>query len=824
MGNPLCHGVNRRSMPTFAADFRLALRALRHTTGFAATVVFILGLGIGMATAVFTVYHAVLLRELPVRDQGELVVLWGEVPGQVENVGMPYPTYLEFRDGNRSLQNAAAVLHNVLDRQLLLRDGDVVAPIQGSYVTGNYFQTLGTRPFLGRFIQPEDDVVGAEPALVLSYATWQQFFGGDPDVVGRPLTLSGTTFTLRIVGVAPPGLGYPAGTDAWLPLLAGVPPAVSDSTGRAVPLNVVGRLAPNGTPAQARAEFLTALHTVPSRGLPEGQLQATAEPLTEVVLGDARPALIALGIAVALLLLIACANVGNLLLVRAGGRTHEMAIRRALGAGSGQVVRHLLAESLVLGLMGGAVGLLLANGLIRVLLTFAPPELPRLDTIQLGVVPTIIAVGGTLVSTAIFGLAPALWSARHDLASPLRASPRGGGGGRRARLVRNVLVVWQVALAVVILAGAGLLVRSLNNLQRLDPGYRPEGLAIARMDFPWSAYGTLEERKDLLDQFVTRVEAVPGAVAATPVYQMPFSEGGGPLHSIVAEDPVDADLREGLILAVEIAGPHYFQTFGLPILRGRAFTDADREDALPVVIISEAAARRLWPGQDPIGKRLRWNALEYQDDWKTVVGIAPDTRYRDFRTEEPSIYYPYRQYNPSAILAVRTTGPPAAMLSSIRSALAEIDPQLGIWRFDTMDDLLGEPLAQPRLNTILLSAFAIAALILAVIGLYAVTATAVRQQTRELGIRVALGAAPGNVRRLVLGQAFSVVGIGAASGLIAALATSRVLRSMLFQISPTDPATLVGVSALLLVVALVAADLPARRAARVDPVHVLRAE
>jgi putative ABC transport system permease protein len=807
-------------------DLRCAARGLQRAPCFAAIAVLILGLGVGMATAVFTVYHAVLLRDLPVRDQDQLVVLRGELPGQAESLGMPYPTYLEFRDGNRGLQDAAAVRHFDAG-DLPLRDRDVLVRIHGSYVTGNFFQVLGTQPVLGSFFRPEDDVVGAEPALVLSYAAWQQRFGGDPSVVGRQLTLSGSSFSLRIVGVAPPGLDYPSGTDAWAPLLAAKPTAASDTTGRAVPLHVVGRLAPEATPIQVRTEYRTALYEARRRHAPEPllrDLRVIVQPLRQVVLGDVRPALIALGSAVALLLLIACANIGNLLLVRAAGRTHEMAIRRALGAGYGRLVRQLLAESLVLGVSGGAVGLLLAHGLIRLFLALAPPELPRLDTIHPGAVPTIIAVGVTLVSTLIFGLAPALWSARHDLASPLRSSPRGGGRGRGARLARNVLVGWQVALAVVILAGAGLVARSLTNLQRLDLGYRPEGLAIAELDWPWSTYRTPETMRDLMERIIERIEALPGVVAATPLNQMPFAGSAGALHAVVAEGQAGMASSESPTLAVEIAGPGYFRTFGVPILRGRAFTDADREDAPPVVVISETAARQLWPDQDRIGKRLRLNAPQYQDEWMTVVGVVPETRYRAFRTAEPSIYYPYRQYGHRTTVAVRTAGPPEAMLPSIRRALAEVEPRLGIWRYATMDDLLAEPLAQPRLNALLLSAFALAAMLLAAIGLYAMTALAVRQQTRELGVRMALGATPGNVRRLVLGHAFSVVGIGAAAGLAAALAASRVLRSMLFEISPTDPATLAGVCTLLLAVALIAAYLPARRATRIDPAEALRAE
>ncbi|HWG33459.1 MAG TPA: ABC transporter permease [Gemmatimonadaceae bacterium] len=812
-------------MEALIRDLRHAVRSLRRTLGFATTAVLILGLGIGMATAVFTVYHSVLLRRLPMSDQNRLVVLWGTGRGSIEQLPLPYPSYVELRDGSRTLRAVAGYDYET-GSALPMHYGGTTLSIHPRLVTGNFFQTLGTQPFLGRLLRPGDDVPGAASVLVLSYATWQRAFRGDRNVIGRRLIFSGESVGPTIVGVAAPGLDFPAGTDAWLPLLPFEPLAASDSAG--VGVEVVGRLAPEATGAQARSEFLGVLHrSRAGRQDVMRQFGAAVHPLPELLLGDVRPALVALAASVALLLIIACTNVGNLLLVRAAGRRQEMAIRRALGAGYAHVVRQFLAESVVLGLLGGVLGLLLATAFVRAFLAFAPTEIPRLDTIHPGVGSTVIAVGVTLVSTVLFGLTPALWSARGDLASPLRAGTRGGGSGRSARMARNALVGWQVALAVVVLAGAGLVTRSLERLQHLDLGYRPQGMAVADLDWPWSTYPTAEQSRDPMERIVEHVEALPGVIAATPVHRPPFAGSIAFPGVFMTEGESPTDPRAHSYINVELAGPDYFRTFGLPILRGRAFTAADREGAPLVVIVSEATAHLYWPGENPIGKRLRYPGPTGPklNDWRTVVGVVPDTRYRTFRAPAPTLYHPYRQFPVFVTgLAVRTVGPPDVMLPAIRRTIAQVEPTVGVFRFSSMDDLLNASLAQPRLDTLLLSGFGLTALLLAAIGLYAITATAVRQQTHELGVRIALGATSSRIRRLVLGQVFWVMAIGTAVGLVAALAASGLLRSMLFEVSPTDPLTLTGVCLLLLIVSLVAAYLPARRATLIDPVQALRPE
>jgi putative ABC transport system permease protein len=418
-----------------------------------------------------------------------------------------------------------------------------------------------------------------------------------------------------------------------------------------------------------------------------------------------------------------------------------------------------------------------------------------------------------------------VWAARAGIESPLRAGVRTGSVGARARLTRSALVSWQIALAIVVLTGAGLVVRSLERLQGLNLGFRPDGLAIAELEWPWNSYGTLPSAHALMDRVVARIEAIPGVAAASPVYQLPFSGSDGANHNIVAEGQPENGPRSTIFAGVELAGPDYFRTFGVPSLRGRPFSPADREDATPVVIISEEAARRLWPGTDPLGKRLRINAASERTHWRTVVGVVPETRYHGFAETSPSVYYPYAQYpTNSTLVAVRTIDSSHSPLAALRQALAELDPQLRVWRYDSIDDLLAGPLALPRLNTFLFSSFALTALILAAIGLYAVTTTAVRQQTCEIGVRIALGATPRDIGRLVLHRALSMVALGLVLGLGGALGASRVLRSLLYQVSPTDPLTLGGVCIVLICTALVAAYVPARRAMRLDPVLALKSE
>ena len=797
-------------MTRLVADLGIALRRLRRAPTFAATVVLILGIGIGMATAMFTVFHAVVLEKLPVRDPDRVVVLWTfhdptvELPLGLKDVD-------DLRRQSRTLSNVAGFAHWGA-QAVPLTDGDRPIVLKQAMVTAGFFDVLGARPVLGRLLRPEDGSEGAAPVAVISYQAWQRDFGGDPRVLGRRLTTTQDQRSYAIVGVTPPGLDFPVGTDYWI------------GPRSFALMDVVARLAPNATLSSAQSEFLSIARQLDhERRAPVYPTGAAVRTVTQAVLGDAKAVLVALTAAVTLLLLIVCVNVGNLLLLRASLRAPEIVIRRALGASSRQIARLLVAESTLLATAGGALGLVCAGGLLRILLTFAPAQVPRTDVIRFGGTPVGAAMGVTLLAVLLFGVLPALLAARGDLAFLLRIDSRSGTETRRRRRFRQSLVASQVALAVVMLAGAGLLVRSLQRLERLDIGYDADHLSIVDLAVPFAKYNSDPKIFAMFDDLYGRLRSVPGVTALTPVLYPPFLGANLMLLTPVLEGQSEAAVDANLPVPLEGGGTEYFHTFGIRILRGRGFLPSDREGAPRIVVVSEAVARRLWPGQDPVGKRLRFLGSDPRD-WRTVVGVAGDIRFRRLKEATPTIYVPWRQLITFGTFAVRTRDALASVLPAVRRTVREFDPQMDVWDARTMDDYLARPLAQPRLSTLLLSAFGLVGLLLAAIGLYGSVASTVQERTRELGVRLALGATPGRLRRDVLAAALGVTSVGAVVGLAAALASSRLLTALLFQVSPTDPITLAGVCVLLLGVGLGAAFFPARRAAKVDPMVALRYE
>ena len=791
-------------------DLRYALRQLRRAPTFAVTVVLILGLGIGMATAMFTIFRAVVLQQLPVRDPDRVVVLWTFRDPTVE-LPLGRKEVDDLRRESRTLANVAGFAH--WGAQVIpVTDGDRPIVLKQAMVTAGFFDVLGARPVLGRLLRPEDGFEGAAPVAVVSYQTWQRDFGGDPRVLGRRLTTTQDQRSYAIVGVTPPGLDFPVGTDYW------IGPRPFDL------IDVVARLALNATPASAQSEFLSIARQLdPERRTPVYPTGAAVRTLTQAVLGDTKPILVALTAAVTLLLLIVCVNVSSLLLLRASRRAPEIVMRRALGASSRQIARLLVAESALLAMAGGALGLVCAAGLLHILPAFAPARVPRMDVIRLAGTPVDVAAGVTLVTVMLFGVVSALVAARGDLASLLRIDSRSGTETRRRRRFRQSLVASQVALAVVMLAGAGLLVRSLERLERLDLGYETDHLSIVDLAVPFSKYGSPQKVFAMFDDLYGRLRAVPGVTAFTPVLYPPFLGANLMQVTPVLEGQSRAAADATPNVPLEGGGTEYFRTFGIPILRGRGFLPSDRESAPKIVVVSEAVARRLWPGQDPVGKRVRFLGGD-PTDWRTVVGVAGDIRFRRLKEATPTIYLPWHQLITFGTFAVRTRDALASALPAMRRAVREFDSEMDVWDARTMDAYVDEPLAQPRLSTLLLSAFGLVGLLLAAIGLYGMMASAVQERTRDLGVRLALGATPGRLRREVLGAALSVTSVGAVVGLAAALVSSRLLTTLLFEVSPTDPITLAGVSVVLLGVGVGAAYVPARRAMRIDPAHALRAE
>jgi putative ABC transport system permease protein len=804
-------------------DLLSALRGFRRTPAFFATAVLILGVGIGMSVAMFTVFRAVLIRQLPVRDQDRIAVMWTYREPGVEYA--PGTKYLgAVRRTSRTMRDVAGVAHWPAEGSPWL-DGDRPITMNRSLVTGNFFDVLGVKPVLGRLLHSSDDDAGAfkldgsnsKNVLVLSYATWQNKFGGDPGVVGHRLIEPFSRSEFTIVGVAPPGLSYPAGVEYWGPIWGGWSGGVSTIA--------VARLAPGATVAAARQEYFA----LANRISPELHFNGVdAKSFTDTVLGDITPVLMVLTSAVALLLLIVCINVGNLLLLRASARTREISVRRALGAGYGDIVRQLVVESLALAVAGGALGFGLSVALLRVLVRFAPSQVPRLDDMRVTGAPVWVAVLVTTVAVLVFGVVPALFGARVNLESPLRADSRSGTESRHRRLVRQVLVVSQVALATVMLGSAGLLARSLARLEQQDLGYSRDHLSILSFTFNARKYDTDAKIYAWGDRLLTELHAAPGITAATPILIPPLLGTNVWQWKFDKEGQSETEAATNPTVPVEMAGTDFFRVFAIPVVHGRVFSETERDDAPLVAIVSESVARRFWPGEDPIGKRIRIpppaTGIPGTSDWRTVIGLVPDNHLRALRSTAPAVYLPWHQGSWQGFFAIRSTIDLGGLVSAIRRDARAIDPQADLVKARTMDELLARPLAQPRLSAMLMSGFGFVALLLAALGLFGVMSSIVSEQTRELGIRMALGAMPSDVRRAVLGRAFTVTIVGTIAGLIGAIAVSRLFVSLLFEVSPVDPLSLSAACGLLIGVALAAAYLPARRATQIDPVDALRAD
>ena len=806
-----------------AREFRFTLRGVRRAPVFFATAVVILGVGIGMSVAMFTVFRTVLMRRLPVVDQDRVVVMWTYVSDPNTDVATGTKDLSVVRRESHTMREIAAVAHWPATASPFAY-GERSVELNRGMVTGNFFDVLGVRPALGRLFRPGDDEPPNAKAtdshitrnLVLSYRAWREKFGGDSSVLGRHLIdpLVGIDYT--IIGVAPVGFDYPAGVGYWIPMWSGWNSTVSAFA--------VARLGPRATLAHARAEYLA----IEQRLEPNLTFRGVhALTFGETVLGNVRPVLLLLTGAVALLLLITCLNVGNLLLLRASSRAREIAVRRALGATFLDIVRLSFAEALAIAVAGGVLGLAVASALLRLLIAFAPPNLPRLNEVQLAGAPIGVAATVAALAVLLFGIAPAVLTARGKIASPLRFDARAGIETKRRRVMRQLLVASQIALATVMLGGAALLARSLAQLEGQDTGFVSDHLV--NVWYSWNARkdSTVASMLQLGDRLVRRVQAIPGVTAATPLVAPPMVGNGIWQVRFEAEGHRVTDAASNPMFPTDMIGPEFFTTFGVRVVQGRAFTDRDgRSDPL-VAIVSESVARRLWPGQNPIGKRIRIPGSKPEDlgggdGWRTIVGVAHDTHLRTLRESSPMVFLPSLQGYWQGDIAIRSSLPLGALLPALRAAGRDVDPDLALWSPQTMDEILDGPLAQPRLGALLMSSFGAVALLLAAIGLFGVMSSLVRDQSRELGIRIALGATPSVVRRDVLRRAGIVAGVGAAAGLAATLLLSRLLTSLLFHVRPTDPLALGGACVVLLATAAVAAYVPAHRATTIDPVQALR--
>lgn len=791
------------------------LRSLRRTPAFTLTAVAVLALGLGLATAVSTVARAVLLRPLPVHEQRRIVALWGAT-GTFKNFPLSLRRAREFAQSTRTLESTAFFAYEGAWTSPI-RSGDRLIPLALALVSGNYFSVLGAHPLLGRGLTPDDDLAGADPVVVLSHTAWLRHFAADSGIVGRRVELHVTGIRYRIVGVMPAGLDYPRGVDLWSPM---VPAFAFRGTTETGDVDLLGRLRPGVSESAAREELNAFFRRDPTSRW-AGSFTAVVTTFPRLVTGDARPVVLAFTLATALLLLITCINVANLQLVRGLARARELTVRAALGASRRQVAALLFGESAILALAGGLLGALVARAGIAAFLAFAPPGLPRVGPIAIDATALAAGLGITLGALLLFGLLPAVASSRVNLLSTLRSGVR-EGGSRRGRLVSEGLVTAQVALAVLVLGAASVLGRSLLKLQRADLGLEPSRLVIADLTIRVSRIGTPEQQTSLVDQLTAKVRAVPGVIALSPVVAIPFSGSGGWDGRPDAVGQSKEETEDNPMLNMEVVAPGYFRTFDIPILQGRGFTEQDRKDAPPVIMLSESAAFHFWPRGQAIGKRMT-----LASDTATVIGIVPDTRYRDLRVARPSIYFPFAQprfpFAPMTF-AIRTGRPSAELIPELRRVLGQVDPAVGVVRVAPFGSFLDGPLAEPRFNALLLGVFALGSIVLAAVGLFGVMAQLVKQRARELGVRMALGATANNVRVMVLTRGLRIAAIGLAIGLVGALLANRMLTALLYGISPADWVSLAFVGTLILVVSAIATAIPARAGTRIDPATALRAE
>lgn len=804
-------------------DLTVAVRTLRRAPTFTAAAIAILGLGVGASTAMFVIYETVLIDQLPVRAQDRLVIMHPLDRGGA-HLDIPFPFLKDIARDSTLFRGVAGVYHlPPSPGPFIIGSAPVVLQAVGA--SANFFDVFGVRPAIGRAFVADDGRPGAPPVIVLSYRAWRRMFSGDSTIVGRTALIPYTQQAARIVGVAPPGFDYPTGADAWVPLAAEFTAQV----------DIIARLTPGATIKAARDGLLALIQrTNPfaeeaaatgERARPDliGFSGVEAQTFADTVLGHSRPAIVALTLAVALLLFIACMNVGTLVLVRLLGRTREIAVRRAIGASYADVARLFFIENTLIGVAGGVLGLATAVLLLRLVHAAAPSELPRADALGLAGAPALAAAGITVLVTLLFGLAPSLMASRVSTYAALRADSHTGLEGRSRRTTRRWLVGVQVALSVVLVTGAALLVRTLERLQTMDLGYTPEHLSMLSFTGPRSVFTTSDQIYQIAKQVEARIEATPGVVAATPIESPPFEGQSFYIMKLAPARVAKPDAVHFPFVPFEFAGPGYFRTFDVRILRGRPLLESDTKTAGRVVVISETLAQRLWPRDDAVGQQLRNVA---NDDVWTVVGVAADTHLREVRAGGPVAYFNWDQVAPfwNGYTAIRTTRPLAAMLPSLRAATHDVNPNLLLWNAETMDELLDQPLAQPRLSALIMSAFGVVALLLSGLGLYGVMSAGVRRQTRDIGVRVALGATARDVRQLVLREAMSILLIGALGGLVAAVVGARVLASQLFGVSALDPVSLGAAVGSLIGIGLCAAYLPARRATRIDPVQALRSE
>ena len=803
-------------MDTLFKDIRYAVRTLLRRPGFVAIAVLTLGLGIGANTAMFTVVNAVLLRPLSFPDPEQLVLLQGVNPklGITES-NMSIPDILDWQKQCQSFEQ----IGGFVSAGVLLSNGDENERVRAAGVSGNFFSLLRTNAMIGRVIQSDDGQPGRETVMVLSYGLWQRRFGSAPNVVGTKVMVSGDSTT--IVGVMPPGFDYPEQSEGWFNFA--LDPTNEPRDNRFV--NVISRLKPGVSIQQAQAEMDTINQRLGQSYVDTNQgWSVKLTNLHESLVGQMRTALLVLLGAVAFVLLIACANVANLLLARATFRQKEIAVRTALGASRLRIIRQLLTESLLLSIISGALGLLLSIWLTRLLIGVSPANSPRFNEIAIDATVFLFTLAVTILTAFIFGLAPALTLSRPAMNETLKEGGRQGTPGVARNRIGGLLMVTEIALSFILLAGAGLLIKSFFRLTEVNPGFNPNNVLTMRMALPPGKYQQGEPRAQVFNQIIGRVKTLPGVQSAGAILSLPlggdtFNVGRGLIREGQPETPDNA-----LNAMYYPITPDYFRTLQIPLKSGRAFTDNDNNQSPKVIIVNEKLARQLWPGESPLGRQIKvWRDEKFP---REIVGVVGDVKSSLDEDAPNQMYVPYAQDANwgSLTLAVRTTGEPAPLAGAVRDTIRSVEKGVPTYNLKTMNDVAATSAAPRRTPMLLFTAFAGVALLLAMLGIYGITTYYVTQRTHEIGIRIALGAQLGDVLRLVLSRGMMLAIAGVGLGLGGAFLLTRYLATLLFGVEPVDPVTFGIVSIGLVSVALVACYLPARRATKVDPLVALRYE
>jgi putative ABC transport system permease protein len=801
-------------------DLRYGARSLRKNTAFTTVAVLALALGIGVNTAMFSVAYGVLLRPLPYADAGRVaVVVMRYFPRDFEFGTMCIRDYLMWKANNRVFEEPSLFSSRRMD---IGGNGGVPEQVRGASVTAGFFSTLGVRPLVGRTFRSGEDKPASGALAVLSESLWRRRFGASAAVLGQTILVDGAPST--VIGVMPGAFGFPRrDTEAWTNLVLNPPTRYGPWFYRGV-----ARLKPGVTFAQAQAETNRIGLNMMRRNPYYKRLVLPVLPLRDALLGPAlKPAILVLAGAVGLVLLIAVVNVANLMLARATAREREMALRLSLGAGRSRLVRQLLTESVLLAVMGGAAGLALAWGAIALIRAWNPGNLPFIDSVRLDGGALLFMLLISTLTGILFGLAPALGSARADLNATLKEGGRGGAASQARGRTRAALVVFEIAISLTLLVGAGLLLRSFVNLQRVTGGFSTPPQQILTMLISPGNRNYSDDRAGLpfYDEVLRRARNVPGVeLAAVTDSLPPDRQGDADTFGIEGQNMAPGELNP--IISEPAVGPDFFRALGIPLVKGRYFTEHDSRDSAPVAIVSEGFVRRFFPNQEALGKRIKQSGPGYGDKWMEIVGVVGNVKYLGLTVDtDPAYYMPFAQnYDPREALVVRTSGDAAGLAARLRREIQSIDPAVTLAQIGTMEQALTLSVSEPRFDTMLLGLFAAIALLLAAVGIYGLIAYWVAQRTHEIGVRMALGAARADVVRMVIGQGAQLAAIGIALGLGGAFALTRLLKTMLFGIGVTDAATFLAAALGLLLVVLVATLLPALRATRVSPVVALRYE